>query len=660
MPSELERAITAFRRDLLANERRAASAMVQAYGQSWVEISAQIAQIQRELASVNDPALVYRQRYLIALRQQVAQKLAEFASLAEASTLVTQRAAMMAAASNAMTLADIVSGGGTQAYFTRLPQEAIESLVGFASDGSPLNQLFAELFDYADDITDLFASGLAAGLNPREIAAQLRQAYGVPLVRALIIARTETLRAYREATWQSYQNNRDIISGWIWISAADRRSCVSCIAMHGSRHRLDEKLDGHPNCVIAGTMIDSPLILATSKRWFDGEVIEITTVNGNVLTVTKNHPILTDKGWIAAHLLTEGSNVISSRDSQRTIALVDPNHDSGPSLIEDIVESFERSGGMLSVSVPTATVDFHGDGGHGNVNIVGTNSLLDNGRQPARGQPFSEDSFTIGRMGLIPLFAKRTPFEVFDGAFHAADGFLSYGDASEVFIPGSLGGQQLIGGSLVADFYAKFNQAQANDIATDPVIDRNLIFGFSREIPFGDFRNWQFDALANYGDSALSQVPIQGSFADAVLFSNDAGRNSADVCVDSVVKIIVKQFAGHVYNLQTSTGWYIANGIVTHNCRCVQVPIVKGFPLPDIAPGAERFKALSDDDQLRVMGPAMLAAWRNGMIDLTPTGEHSVVGRRRSKRWGTMRYAKSLRAILGDELAKQFLRAAIA
>lgn len=341
MPSELERAITAFRRALLVNERRAASAMVQAYGQSWVEISAQIAQIQRDLAGVNDPALIYRQRYLIALRQQVAQKLAEFASLAEASTLVTQRAAIVAAASNAATLADIVSGGGTQAYFTRLPQEAIESLVGFASDGSPLNQLFAELFDYADDITDTFAAGLAAGLNPRDIAAELRRAYGVPLVRALVIARTETLRAYREATWQSYQNNSDIISGWIWISAADRRSCVSCIAMHGSRHRLDEKLDDHPNG------------------------------------------------------------------------------------------------------------------------------------------------------------------------------------------------------------------------------------------------------------------------------------------------------------------------------RCVMAPIVKGFPAPDIAPGAERFKALSEEDQLRVMGPAMLTAWRNGMIDLTPTGKHSVVGRRKSRRWGTMRYAKSLRAILGDELAAQFLRAAL-
>jgi SPP1 gp7 family putative phage head morphogenesis protein len=253
MPSELDAALRRFRTELLQNERRAASAMVRAYGESWVRLSGQIATIQRELEGVNDPALTFRLRYLQAVRQQIAAELAQFAALAESSTLVTQQAAVYAALNNAATLADIVSGGGVQGFYTRPPTEAIENLVGFASDGSPLNEIFSQLFDYADDVTDLFASSLAAGLNPRETAALLRRAYGTPLVRALLIARTETLRAYREATWQSYQTNSDIISGWIWISAADRRACVSCISMHGSRHRLDERLDDHPNgrCVMA-------------------------------------------------------------------------------------------------------------------------------------------------------------------------------------------------------------------------------------------------------------------------------------------------------------------------------------------------------------------------------------------------------------------------
>lgn len=49
------------------------------------------------------------------------------------------------------------------------------------------------------------------------------------------------------ATRQSYQANSDIVKGWIWHSALDERTCAACWAMHGTEHRLDERLDDHPN-----------------------------------------------------------------------------------------------------------------------------------------------------------------------------------------------------------------------------------------------------------------------------------------------------------------------------------------------------------------------------------------------------------------------------
>ena len=67
------------------------------------------------------------------------------------------------------------------------------------------------------------------------------------LNRALTIARTEQLRAYREASRRSYAENADILDGWIWLSARDSRTCVSCWAMHGTRHRVTETLDDHIN-----------------------------------------------------------------------------------------------------------------------------------------------------------------------------------------------------------------------------------------------------------------------------------------------------------------------------------------------------------------------------------------------------------------------------
>jgi len=38
------------------------------------------------------------------------------------------------------------------------------------------------------------------------------------------------------------------------------------------------------------------------------------------------------------------------------------------------------------------------------------------------------------------------------------------------------------------------------------------------------------------------------------------------------VRVVRHPFAGHVFNLDTVGGWYIGNGIVTHNCRCAVIP----------------------------------------------------------------------------------------
>jgi hypothetical protein len=31
---------------------------------------------------------------------------------------------------------------------------------------------------------------------------------------------------------------------------------------------------------------------------------------------------------------------------------------------------------------------------------------------------------------------------------------------------------------------------------------------------------------------------------------------------------------GHIYNLETMGGWYVANSIITHNCRCDLLPVL--------------------------------------------------------------------------------------
>lgn len=90
--------------------------------------------------------------------------------------------------------------------------------------------------------------------------------------------------------------------------------------------------------------------------------------------------------------------------------------------------------------------------------------------------------------------------------------------------------------------------------------------------------------------------------------------------------------------------------------RCAMVPKSKswaelGFPGIEepvmVEPGAEVFARLDEAKQRAILGPAAHEAYRTGAITLS-----DFVGRSESVQWGTMRYAKSLSAILAASLAK--------
>jgi hypothetical protein len=59
--------------------------------------------------------------------------------------------------------------------------------------------------------------------------------------------------------------------------------------------------------------------------------------------------------------------------------------------------------------------------------------------------------------------------------------------------------------------------------------------------------------------------------------------------------------------------------------------------------GAERFAALSQADQVFVLGPGMYEAWQEGDVLLEPAGARSIVAVRESPRWGITRTPRPLR-----------------
>lgn len=86
--------------------------------------------------------------------------------------------------------------------------------------------------------------GIVLGDNPRSTARLILKGaedqFNGGLSRALNIARTEMLDAHRRAALVSDMLNREVLTGWLWQSSLDVRTCPSCVARHGRHFPVDQ------------------------------------------------------------------------------------------------------------------------------------------------------------------------------------------------------------------------------------------------------------------------------------------------------------------------------------------------------------------------------------------------------------------------------------
>lgn len=133
------------------------------------------------------------------------------------------------------------------AEWARLDRRTMYNLFGFLDPDGPLYAMIRNQFtdDVARMVRDQLLSGFVQGMHSNEIGRIVAKALGVGLDWALTIARTAVIWAYRTSAHQLYLENSKYIKGWYWISALDRRTCMSCVAQHGTLHPLTELQNDH-------------------------------------------------------------------------------------------------------------------------------------------------------------------------------------------------------------------------------------------------------------------------------------------------------------------------------------------------------------------------------------------------------------------------------
>ena len=243
------------RQAALAREEEALGAIARVYEVAAkrveVHLAALVAEYERLVRGGRTPgaAWVLRAEQALALLAAIEGTLAS-ASSASALIVRSAQASMLDLAAT-HTRAMLDAAGARDVF--QPPTAALDELVGFLGNGSPLRALFDALPAQARQRAERgLIEGVARGRNPRETARLMRSGVDASVdlsrARAQTISRTETLRAHRVASIENYKANRDVVRGWVWLAACDLRTCASCWTMHGSFHDYREVFASHPNC----------------------------------------------------------------------------------------------------------------------------------------------------------------------------------------------------------------------------------------------------------------------------------------------------------------------------------------------------------------------------------------------------------------------------
>jgi len=131
--------------------------------------------------------------------------------------------------------------------FEMLNVDAIDTMIGFSADGSPLRNLLMKSYGEAvNGILRELTSGLAKGLGVKDVAKNMANGFGVGLQRALLIARTEILRSYRMGTQEQYRSS-GLVTQYKRLAVKDDRTCLGCLMQDGEVFENAEDFAEHPN-----------------------------------------------------------------------------------------------------------------------------------------------------------------------------------------------------------------------------------------------------------------------------------------------------------------------------------------------------------------------------------------------------------------------------
>lgn len=303
----------------------------------------------------------------------------------------------------------------------------------------------------------------------------------------------------------------------------------------------------------AGTLVSGPRTEAAYRRLYEGEAIVLNTASGQQLTITPNHPVLTDEGWVPAGLINEGGNVVRSLGGDSGATAV-PHEHQRPALIEDVWRALAVNG---FAGMPGAAEDFHGDGSDREVEIVWADGNLNTRSDSAIAEEIEQRLFAgpLGRTPWPELAIEGELAALIPGSGGSANGIMRGFGKSLSLIGGCLGHSDDAGGLRISWLDAHLGQSSPNYRPGCSEVFGALEFGdLVIDVESSKLFGVDLDAVGARFDPAGFEFHEKGVGGYADLGRRLMARLSGHVEVDRVVEKRRIDFSGHVYNLQTENG----------------------------------------------------------------------------------------------------------
>jgi SPP1 gp7 family putative phage head morphogenesis protein len=442
---------------------------------------------------------------------------------------------------------------------------------------------------FRDQIVNIVAGAAAQGKSSQTMIGKVRSALeGVALdpkglnqsmglkQRAALIARSELQNVYNAAALSHYEKQG--IAYVRWVATESERTCAFCVSRHGRIFDLKGVvIPAHPRCVLGDTKVSPGPLAAAFRSIYRGNVVTVRLANGESMTVTANHPVLTPAGWRKAEDLTEGDQLIGHGMNAHGSSGSPDLHEM-PAAAEDVFAALLQSGAVSTVSVPVAPLDFHGDGAfiEGNVDVVRAEGFLHGYWDTSAVKGFGQGQGSQGSVRFRPLSTLSHSDAALLWHSAAANGSMSRLREAEAILGGGL------------------SHAEHHRIATAAWRDPSLAQeGVQRETLYAELAGHRLDAAPGEVESHGSITIEDGALPpgldacggeaaqDGLLRNADQAGYSLRslpglVETHYVASVKIEPFHGYVYTFETCSGTYATGAsvrIINRNCRCVTVPV---------------------------------------------------------------------------------------